>query len=806
MHKTIMIMMALAAGVTLGDVVVDASKELGRIKPMNAVNNGPKIARKDQSSGNDQYYKAARIPYARNHDGAFSSVYGAEHAIDVSNIFPNFDADENDPKSYDFVLTDKCMKDLAQVGTKCFYRLGQKIEHNIKKYGILPPKDYAKWARICEHIIAHYNEGWANGFKLNIEYWEIWNEPDLDDWCWQTNPRCWGGPKEEFFKFFEVAAKHLKARFPNLKIGGPALAWNEKWAEEFLKYQSAAKTPLDFFSWHCYTVNPRDASDRARRIDELKDAYGYGKAESILNEWNYVRGWSHDFIYSCKRISDEKGGAFTAAFMVEGQNSPADMLMYYDARPGTVFNGLFDLYDNHPHQAYWALYAWSDLAECGTQVKCEVSDKDVYAVAAKDKNGKTQIFVTRYSDADWIDEKTETVNVKVCVAGCKLDGATVRMTDADNMFADIDYEVDGDAIIIPMKNNSFALIKEGARAKIVSEWENGKRQEVLDWFRDNYYGRAPLDRPADETFGEKSISFGNGKFKINLFVALPKGASKDHPVPVFIFGDHSNPATGSGVYEGIPTNSITARGYAYICYNFNDVAPNTYHKWGTPPPSEKESWSNGVFKVYGVGKPNDWGTLSAWAWGFSRVMDWIETRPELDAKRVAIVGHSRGGKTALWAAAQDERIALGISNNSGTGGARLLATDLDLPHCEHLRNMLDGTIYFWFCPAARKYIYSEMNMPHDADDVVRLVAPRLAYIASAASDLWAGPQGEFETAKRASELYRAYGKKGISLKTYPAANTVDHSGHIGYHVRAGGHKLRAEDWEKFMDYADKFMK
>ena len=152
-------------------------------------------------------------------------MYGGDHVADITAMFPDFDADENDPKSYDFAVTDAYLRNMRAAGTEPFFRLGQRIEHAAKRYNVWPPKDFAKWARICEHVIRHYNRGWADGFEWNIKYWEIWNEPDIDmDWRKTGLPRMWGGTEEQFFEFFEIAAKHLKGKFPELKIGGPALA------------------------------------------------------------------------------------------------------------------------------------------------------------------------------------------------------------------------------------------------------------------------------------------------------------------------------------------------------------------------------------------------------------------------------------------------------------------------------------------------------------------------------------------------------------------------------------------------------
>lgn len=334
-------------------------------------------------------------------------------------------------------------------------------------------------------------------------------------------------------------------------------------------------------------------------------------------------------------------------------------------------------------------------------------------------------------------------------------------------------------------------------------WENGGRAEVLNWFRTNVYGINPIGRPGDMEIGENCVTMAGGKLKIRIHVSLPEGASAENPVPVFIFGDHSNFYNvypfREKIYAGIPTNSITARGYAYVTFNFNDVCPNTMRG------KHLDEWKKGVYQIYGGANrtATSWGTIAAWAWGFSRVMDWVETRPELDAKRVAVVGHSRGGKTALWAAAQDERIALGISNNSGCGGAKL--NRMDIPASEHIDQILHN-FPFWFCRNFERYAKADDTVEHDQDDLIRLIAPRLAYVASAIADPWAGPPGEFEAARRASDIWRAYGKKGISLGEMPNPGEFDHGGSIGYHLREGKHKLLPEDWNRFMDFADRHMR
>ena len=387
----------------------DLNKTLGKFRPMNAVNNGPVHKRHavDQRRSNLETYKAARIPYARNHDAAFNAGYGGEHTVDITAVFPNFDADPYKEESYDFACTDEYIAVTLEAGTETFYRLGQKIEHYVKKFNIYPPKDMKKWAVICEHIIRHYNEGWANGYKYGIKYWEIWNEPDLDSdckdgkWVYRDYRRTWGGNIEEFYDLYETVAKHLKSCFPNLKIGGPAIAGKVDWARDFLCEMQRRDVPIDFFSWHIYTNTVQDVIKRAEIIRGHMDKYGYGKAESILNEWNYVEGWTDEvFNYSIEQIIGLKGSAFTMAVMCLSQKSDiVDMLMYYDARP-CAFNGLWDMYFLRTLKGYYPFYWYGMFYDCEAEVRSECDPEDIYTLAGVDKNGKLTAAVTYYTNDD----------------------------------------------------------------------------------------------------------------------------------------------------------------------------------------------------------------------------------------------------------------------------------------------------------------------------------------------------------------------------------------------------------------------
>ena len=434
------------------NVNLDLTKNDGAFKIMHAVNNGPchKRHTNDQLHSNFADYKAARIPYARNHDASYCSTYGGEHSVDISAIFPNFDADPYDEASYDFVCTDEYVLVTLDAGTETYYRLGQKIEHYVKKFGTLPPKDFKKWAVICEHIIRHYNEGWAAGFKLNIQYWEIWNEPDLDPDD-SLDKRTWGGTTAEFFDLFEITAKHLKSCFPHLKIGGPAVASvSTPWVENFLCEMKRRGVPMDFFSWHIYNCKVSAIVDLANTMRGLLEKSGYGDAESILNEWNYVKGWVEEFTYSIKQIIGYKGAAFTMATMSACQYAPVDMLMYYDARP-CGFNGLFDIYTMEKLKGYYPFLWYSYLYDCEYSVRAECDDEDIYTLLGVNSDGSIVATVTYYTD----DDNAPSKDVKINMANppeCEI--------------YLVDFEHNGELVArtrdlsFTMKANSIILIKE----------------------------------------------------------------------------------------------------------------------------------------------------------------------------------------------------------------------------------------------------------------------------------------------------------------------------------------------------------
>lgn len=351
-------------------IKVDFRSRGAAIKPLHGVNNSPVVY-----NGTIQTFVDAGIPFVRTHDSG--GAYGNSVLVDIPNIFRDFEADVEDPASYDFAFTDAYLATLVNSGCRIFYRLGVTIENNyrIKAYRIHPPSDFAKWARICEHIVRHYNEGWANGFHYGIEYWEIWNEPE--------NPPMWQGTRDEYFALYRIAANHLKQCFPQIKVGGYggcgfyAVTGDNTtefyksfvtWFDEFLKFVTNPRTaaPLDFYSWHLYTTDPGKILRHADYVDAKLKAAGLSQVENIFNEWNYVN-------WNAKSPFDDMkgmlGACFTASAFCLMQNSPIDMAMYYDALPSRSYGGMFEFPSGRPSKAYYAFQAFNELYRLGAQAR-----------------------------------------------------------------------------------------------------------------------------------------------------------------------------------------------------------------------------------------------------------------------------------------------------------------------------------------------------------------------------------------------------------------------------------------------------
>lgn len=445
--------------------VVDPSVIKGPIKPMNAVNNGPNVA---DYADQMEDFRILNIPFCRTHDSTIDGYYGY-HLVDISEIFPDFTKDPDKESSYNFSETDFFIKNLLDSGAKVMYRLGQSIEtHPTKKYHIYPPKDFKKWAKICEHVIMHYNEGWANGFHYDIQYWEIWNEADLDHALdqWETNPFMWAGPIEEFHKLYAITAKHLKKRFPDLKIGGPSycrILRDKTFFPQFFEYMQANNVPIDFVSWHKYDVDPAYYVKEAYILRDWMKQYGYENAELFLTEWNYWQlknpgSVSSNEYYNIETRINIKGAAFVGAIMCAMQDAPVDMLMYYDFRVNVdSFCGLYDPQTRQHMPTYYTFYAWSKLLGDQCNVSLEGDADDIYAVAAV-KDGKTVLMLTRYNGDNNACNIT-TVNIKV---NGYTPGERVycHLTDYQHNYTEIPlFPAEDGTVNVKLNNNSIAIVE-----------------------------------------------------------------------------------------------------------------------------------------------------------------------------------------------------------------------------------------------------------------------------------------------------------------------------------------------------------
>ena len=380
-------------------IQIDFSSADGKIKPLHGVNCAPYSH--TGSAFVTKAFSDGKIPYSRLHD--CMGGYGGAHFVDIPNVFPDFDKDENDPANYDFTLTDDYIKSIVNAGTKIVYRLGITIDWGIKKYHTQPPKDYSKWARICEHVVRHYNEGWADGYKWNIEDWEIWNEPE--------NPPMWSGTKEEYFGLYVTAAKHLKACFPNLKIGGYGScgfyaitrtgmsAFFQSfvsWFTDFLDCVKENGAPLDFYSWHIYNGDPEEVLAHAAYVRKTLDEKGFTETESSLNEWNYgAEGSSH------LEKKTMEGASYVAAVLCALQNSGiVDTAMYYVASRLGVYNGLFRAEDNAYLKPFYALCAWGQLWTLGTCHKPEMNSRKGLYVCAGSNTEEAGVLLSNMGSED----------------------------------------------------------------------------------------------------------------------------------------------------------------------------------------------------------------------------------------------------------------------------------------------------------------------------------------------------------------------------------------------------------------------
>ena len=374
---------------------------------------------------------------------------------------------------------------------------------------------------------------------------------------------------------------------------------------------------------------------------------------------------------------------------------------------------------------------------------------------------------------------------------------------------------------------------DGTEAVTARDWEEKRRPEILEMMRREVYGRLPdmsgvsvsmrvtAERSGDRIMNGRAVRRTveveavrkDRHFVFCFDVFIPAAAKK--PVPAFIEicnrGSMACDPARELLNEFYPAETIISRGYACAAFRTHEVAPDYEEGFRTGFhrlfPEYAEDYCAEVKDS--DARPGDlYGTITVWSWAASRILDYMETDPDIDEKRVAVVGHSRGGKTALWTGAQDRRFALAVSSCSGNSGTAISRGKTG----ESITQILDR-FPFWFAKNYRRHAGHESEMPFDQHFLLALMAPRCVYISSKTLDAWADPRSEFESVVQASPAWQLYGEKGAvcgagqlnAATGMPFPETPLHDGHIGYHFKTGDHNMTDYDWDRYMDFADKHM-
>lgn len=385
-----------------------------------------------------------------------------------------------------------------------------------------------------------------------------------------------------------------------------------------------------------------------------------------------------------------------------------------------------------------------------------------------------------------------------------------------------DFDVVRDeAAVPPYQLPPILMSAEGKPITTPEEWFNVRRPQLMALFGNLVYGVVPVpETPIKTTFevvktdpdfmGGKAtrkdvrlrFENANGKVEMQILVFSPNGGTR--PAPAFMLhsfantkdtGHDANPDRPGFLRNGIPLGEFLQRGFGFVVVPNGDLAKH----------NEVEFLSGIAPLFYRTGqsfpKAYEWGCIAMAAWGASRAMDYLETDRDLDAKRIAIMGHSKMGKATLWTAAQDQRFALAISAQSGCAGTALWKRNFG----ENMEKMVTRFPY-WLCRNAAKFARNEEDLPVDQHMLLACIAPRPLYVASGVDDLWADPRGEYLSAYHASEVYRLLGKKGLTTEASPPVGESIVQSDVGYHNRPGGHSIEMFDWLKFLEFAEQHLK
>lgn len=365
----------------------------------------------------------------------------------------------------------------------------------------------------------------------------------------------------------------------------------------------------------------------------------------------------------------------------------------------------------------------------------------------------------------------------------------------------------------------------GQEIMTAEQWESIRRPELMTLFTEQMFGKMPADKvdvsykklddnhsaingSATRKQVEMTFTRNGIEHKALLLMYLPNQIKT--PVAMFFgcnFQGNQSISDDPGIITSVsskaergaaksrwPIEKIIDAGYGVATIWYFDFFPD-----------QNDGQNNSILTLFGKNNANELATdegqaIAAWSWGVSRVMDYFETDTQINAKEIILLGHSRLGKTALWAGAQDQRFAIVISNESGCGGAALSKRAYG-----ETVNRINTAFPHWFCKNFRQYNRNEEALPFDQHELIALIAPRPVYIASALGDQWSDPRGEFLSAYYAGEIYKLYGYKGLESDVMPAIEKPEQN-RVAYHIRNGKHDITDFDWDNYIKFANKWLK
>ena len=436
---------------------VNFDARVGAIKPVNGVNLWAKFSR-ETLENRQADAEACRFSTVRLHDAPWDNE--GMRLVDVHQIFGNLNADPKNPDNYFFAPTDDYIANIRKGGAVPIYRLGTSIEHTAVKYFAKKPQDFDHYAEICAGIVRHYNAGWANGFEWNLPYWEIWNEPNII-------PQMWDDPDwDAYCRFYIVVAKRLRAEFPDIKIGGPALAGHDlnkiRRLAELCKEENA---PLDFLSWHCYASAPEELIDPPFEVRKTLDDAGFPNAELHLNEWHYfptqwnvVHGTNggdqakRELATSPEGLHGAEAAAFVDLVLTRWQDGPLDMGNYYAFGLDTW--GMIDNFGKLRPTYYAFLLFGEQISQAPNRVETRDPGAHVSLLGSVDEMGAAKRLLVSYY------KQNNPAPINIALRGVPAEGeAEVVQIDYDSDYKTTKVKYSNGILTLNPQKSSVFLVR-----------------------------------------------------------------------------------------------------------------------------------------------------------------------------------------------------------------------------------------------------------------------------------------------------------------------------------------------------------